>query len=59
MWLQHKVGAFGGGNDLEGGNHTLEEACVRASQLPNCVGFTYQVSSHKRPAPLLAILLLF
>ena len=38
----HKVGAFGGGNDLESGNHALEEACVRASQLPNCAGFTYQ-----------------
>eukprot|EP01043_Picozoa_sp_COSAG02_P046577 COSAG02_NODE_4371_length_5442_cov_3.279057_4_plen_856_part_00 len=40
--LTHKVGALAGGNDIESGNYTLEEASLRCLSLPNAVGFTFQ-----------------
>lgn len=42
--LSHKVGALGGGNDIETGQYTLEEAFHRCLSLPNGVGFTFQGS---------------
>ena len=42
LHFTHKVGALGGGNDIESGQYTLEEAYVRCSLLPAAVGFTYQ-----------------
>ena len=41
LHFEYKVGALGGGNDVHSGEFTLEEACVKCSALPNCVGFTY------------------
>ena len=43
LHFKHKVGALGGGNDIESGQYTLEEAYVRCSMVPAAVGFTYQV----------------
>ena len=42
LHFKHKVGALGGGNDIESGQYTLEEAYVRCSMVPAAVGFTYQ-----------------
>lgn len=39
--IQHKQGALAAGNDIEVGQYTLEEACLRCLQLPAAVGFTY------------------
>ena len=40
--LDHKVGALGGGNDLEAGSYTLHDAWLHSLKMPACVGFTYQ-----------------
>lgn len=40
--LKHKVGALGGGGDVDAGNYTLAEAWVHCLSLPNAVGFTFQ-----------------
>ena len=40
--MQHKVGALGGGNDLESGTYTLQNAALHCLKMPRCVGFTYQ-----------------
>ena len=40
--LSHKVGALGGGNDLEAGSYTLHDAWLHSLKMPACVGFTYQ-----------------
>ena len=37
----HKVGALGGGNDLEEGDYTLLDAIAHAARMPACVGFTF------------------
>ena len=40
--FDHKVGALGGGSDLEAGSYTLHDAWLHALKMPACVGFTYQ-----------------
>ena len=40
--FKHKVGALGGGNDLEAGSYSLHDAWLHALKMPACVGFTYQ-----------------
>lgn len=45
--MTHKVGALGGGNDVESGQYTLEEASLRCLSLPQAVGFTFQGSPNQ------------
>ena len=40
--ISHKVGALGGGNDLEAGSYTLHDAWLHSLKIPACVGFTCQ-----------------
>ena len=42
MLFNHKVGALGGGNDLETGSYTLNDAWQHSLKIPSCVGFTYK-----------------
>ena len=37
----HKIGALGGGNDIEKGSYTVKDAKMHASKLPACAGFTF------------------
>ena len=40
--FNHKTGALAGGNDLEEGSYTLNEAMAHAVKLgPRCCGFTF------------------
>eukprot|EP01048_Picozoa_sp_COSAG05_P010443 COSAG05_NODE_920_length_6588_cov_5.627061_2_plen_449_part_00 len=44
----HKVGALAGGNDIEKGHYTLQDAVAHAAQIPHCKGFTF-CSPHPSP----------
>ena len=46
--MQHRVGALGGGNDLESGTYTLQNAVLHCLKMPRCVGFTYQGVPHQQ-----------
>jgi hypothetical protein len=43
--FSYRHGALAAGNDLQSGEHSIDEARQICSQLPKCLGFTYQSSA--------------